>query len=62
MSLNAMFAIILSIEIVITLMSNLPPDSTNTVFIPTSPAERYSQAIESGQFMHDEAQAQAVQE
>ncbi len=62
MSLNAMFAIILSIEIVITLMSNLPPDSTNTVFIPTSPAERYSQAIESGQFMPDEAQAQAVQE
>ena len=62
MSLNAMFAIILSIEIVITLMSNLPPDSTNTIFIPTSPSERYSQAIESGQFMPDEAQAQAVQE
>lgn len=34
----------------------------NTAFNPLSPAERYAQAISSGQFMPDEAQAQAVQE
>lgn len=43
-------------------MSNTKPDSHSTSYIPTSPAERYAQAIESGQFMPDEAQAQAVQE
>lgn len=43
-------------------MSNSKPDSHSTAFIPTSPAERYTQALESGQFMPDEAQAQAVQE
>ena len=34
----------------------------STAFIPLSPAERYAQAISSGQFMPDEAQAQAVHE
>lgn len=34
----------------------------STAFIPLSPAERYAQAIASGQFMPDEAQAQAVHE
>ena len=34
----------------------------NTVFAPLSPAERYAQAISSGQFMPDDAQAQAVHE
>ena len=43
-------------------MSNSKPDSHSTAFIPASPAERYTQALESGQFMPDEAQAQAVQE
>ena len=43
-------------------MSNSNPDSHSTAFIPTSPAERDTQALESGQFMPDEAQAQAVQE
>ena len=41
-------------------MLNSRPDSHNTSFMPISPAERYAQAIESGQFMQDEAQAQAV--
>lgn len=43
-------------------MLNSKPDSHSTAYIPTSPAERYAQALESGQFMPDEAQAQAVQE
>lgn len=34
----------------------------STAFSPVSPAERYSQALSSGQFLPDEAQAQAVQE
>lgn len=34
----------------------------STAFTPISPAERYSQALSSGQFLPDEAQAQAVQE
>ena len=34
----------------------------NTAFNPLSPAERYAQAIASGQFMPDDAQAQAVHE
>lgn len=34
----------------------------STAFIPLSPAERYAQAISSGQFMPDDAQAQAVHE
>uniref|UniRef100_UPI0038F6C58A hypothetical protein n=1 Tax=Streptomyces turgidiscabies TaxID=85558 RepID=UPI0038F6C58A len=33
-----------------------------TAFSPLSPAERYAQALSSGQFMPDEAQAQAVHE
>ena len=33
-----------------------------TAFTPLSPAERYAQAIASGQFMPDDAQAQAVHE
>ena len=33
-----------------------------TVFTPLSPAERYAQALASGQFMPDDAQAQAVHE
>ncbi len=41
-------------------MSDL--NSTNTAFNPMSPAERYAKAISSGQFMPDEAQAQAVHE
>ncbi|MGN5724612.1 cell division protein ZapE [Acinetobacter calcoaceticus] len=36
--------------------------SHNTAFSPSSPAERYAEALASGQFMADEAQAQAVQE
>ena len=36
--------------------------SHNTAFTPLSPAERYAQALASGQFMPDEAQAQAVSE
>jgi len=36
--------------------------SHSTAFSPVSPAERYSQALSSGQFLPDEAQAQAVQE
>lgn len=43
-------------------MLNSKPDSHSTAYTPTSPAERYAQALESGQFMPDEAQAQAVQE
>ena len=35
---------------------------TSTAFNPVSPAERYAKAISSGQFMPDDAQAQAVQE
>lgn len=42
-------------------MSNTS-SSHNTAFTPSSPAERYAQALASGQFMPDEAQAQAVQE
>ena len=34
----------------------------STAFTPLSPAERYAQAIASGQFMPDDAQAQAVHE
>ena len=34
----------------------------STAFAPLSPAERYAQALASGQFMPDEAQAQAVHE
>ena len=34
----------------------------STAFSPISPAERYAQAISSGQFMPDEAQAMAVHE
>ena len=34
----------------------------STAFTPLSPAERYAQAIVSGQFMPDDAQAQAVHE
>ena len=41
-------------------MLNSKPDSHSTSFMPISPAERYAQAIESGQFMQDEAQAQAA--
>jgi cell division protein ZapE len=41
-------------------MPDLKP--TNTTFNPLSPAERYQQALDSGQFMPDEAQALAVQE
>lgn len=36
--------------------------SHSTAFTPSSPAERYAEALASGQFMADEAQAQAVQE
>lgn len=36
--------------------------SHSTAFSPSSPAERYAEAVASGQFMADEAQAQAVQE
>lgn len=36
--------------------------SHSTAFSPSSPAERYAEALASGQFMADEAQAQAVQE
>lgn len=36
--------------------------SHNTAFTPLSPAERYAQALASGHFLPDEAQAQAVQE
>lgn len=36
--------------------------SHSTAFSPVSPAEHYSQALSSGQFLPDEAQAQAVQE
>lgn len=34
----------------------------STAFSPISPAERYAQAISSGQFMPDDAQAMAVHE
>lgn len=34
----------------------------STAFTPVSPAERYAQALSSGQFLPDEAQAQAVHE
>ena len=34
----------------------------NTAFTPISPAERYAQALASGQFLPDEAQAEAVHE
>ena len=43
-------------------MTNSKLDLHSTAFIATSPLEKYTQAIESGQFMPDEAQAQAVQE
>ena len=43
-------------------MTNSKLDLHRTAFIATSPLEKYTQAIESGQFMPDEAQAQAVQE
>lgn len=43
-------------------MTNSKLDLHSTAFIATSPLEIYTQAIESGQFMPDEAQAQAVQE
>ena len=43
-------------------MTNSKLDLHSTAFIATSPLEKYAQAIESGQFMPDEAQAQAVQE
>ncbi len=36
--------------------------SHSTAFTPSSPAERYAEALASDQFMADEAQAQAVQE
>ena len=36
--------------------------SHSTAFSPSSPAERYAEALASGQFMADDAQAQAVQE
>lgn len=42
-------------------MSNLQAIH-NTVFTPISPAERYGEALSSGQFMPDEAQAKAVHE
>ena len=32
----------------------------NTAFTPISPAERYAQALASGQFLPDQEQAQAV--
>lgn len=38
---------------------NLVPNTNSTIF---SPSERYAQAIASGQFMPDEAQAEAVRE
>lgn len=41
-------------------MSNSSQNSTT--FNPLSPAERYAEALSSGQFMPDDAQAQAVQE
>ena len=34
----------------------------NTAFTPISPAERYAQALASGQFLPDQEQAQAVHE
>ena len=34
----------------------------STAFTPISPAERYAQALASGQFLPDDAQAQAVHE
>ena len=34
----------------------------STSFTPLSPSERYAQALSSGQFMPDDAQAQAVHE
>ena len=34
----------------------------STSFTPLSPSERYAQALSSGQFMPDDAQAQAEQE
>ena len=43
-------------------MTNSKLDLHSTAFIATSPLEKYTQAIESGQFMPDEAHAQAVQE
>ncbi len=42
-------------------MSNLQAIH-NTVFTPTSPSERYCEALTSGKFMPDDAQAQAVNE
>ena len=33
----------------------------NTAFTPISPAERYAQALASGQFLPNEAQAEAVE-
>ena len=36
--------------------------SHTTAFTPLSPAERYAQALASGQFLPDDAQAQAVHE
>lgn len=41
-------------------MSDL--NAQNSAFNPLSPAERYAQALASGQFLPDEAQAQAVHE
>ena len=45
-------------------MSDMLDQKTNhsTSFSPLSPAERYAQTLASGQFMPDEAQAQAVHE
>ena len=34
----------------------------NTAYLPSSPAERYAQAISTGKFLPDEAQAEAVRE
>ena len=40
----------------------LDQNTTSTAFTPVSPAERYAKALSSGQFLPDDAQAQAVHE
>ena len=42
-------------------MSDQKP-ALNTAYVALSPAEQYAQALSSGKFMPDEAQAQAVHE
>lgn len=43
-------------------MLNSDPNPIQTTYTPSSPAERYAQALASGHFMPDDAQALAVQE